>query len=333
MSTQNLINRDNVVVHVDHLKKFYPVPSKKFREEPKVLRAVNDVSLDIYEGEIVGVVGESGCGKSTLGRSILRLVSVTDGQILFKGTDISKMNRRELKPYRKDMQMIFQNPFSSFNPMQRIGSALQEVGHVYGMSDGECEKKIEQLMDYIHLPMDVLDRSPSELSGGQLQRLAIARALILSPAFLVADEPVSALDVSVQGQILNLITDLRKKLKMTMLFISHEMSVVEHTCDEICVMYLGRVVEQAPTEELFAHISHPYTEALMSAIPKSDPEEKKERIILEGDVPNAIDLPAGCAFASRCRYCTQQCTLSEPPLMDMGNHHKVACYHRIESGE
>ncbi len=316
-----------VVVHVEHLKKYYPAGSAGFGRAPKVLKAVDDVSLDIHEGEIIGIVGESGCGKSTLGRAILRLFPVTDGKIVFKGTDITHMNRRQLKEYRRDMQMIFQNPFSSFNPKQRIGSALMEVGQVYGMSDSEVTARIDELMNDINLPQDFLQRMPSELSGGQLQRLAIARALILNPGFIVADEPVSALDVSVQAQILNLITDLRKKMKMTMMFISHEMTVVEHTCDFICVMYLGRIIEMAPTRELFANISHPYTKALMSAIPKSDPEEEKERIVLEGDIPSAIDLPEGCSFASRCAYCTEECKAKRPELKDLGNGHFAACHH------
>ncbi|MDY5022086.1 MAG: oligopeptide/dipeptide ABC transporter ATP-binding protein [Blautia sp.] len=320
MINENLINKDHKIIEVKNLKKYYPSGGK-------TLKALDGVSFEICEGEIMGVVGESGCGKSTLGRSVLRLFPITEGEILFDGTDISRMNRRELKPYRKNMQMIFQNPYSSFNPKQKIGSALYEVGRVYGMDERALHEKVEQLMEYISLPLDMLHRSPGELSGGQLQRLAIARALILEPGFIVADEPVSALDVSVQAQILNLITDLRKKLKMTMMFISHEMTVVEHICDNVAVMYLGRIVEMAPVKELFSNICHPYTQALMSAIPKADPEDAKERIILEGDIPNAIDLPRGCSFASRCRYCTQQCREKAPELKDIGNGHKVACYH------
>ena len=320
MINENLINKDHKIIEVKNLKKYYPSGGK-------TLKALDGVSFEICEGEIMGVVGESGCGKSTLGRSVLRLFPITEGEILFDGTDISRMNRRELKPYRKNMQMIFQNPYSSFNPKQKIGSALYVVGRVYGMDERALHEKVEQLMEYISLPLDMLHRSPGELSGGQLQRLAIARALILEPGFIVADEPVSALDVSVQAQILNLITDLRKKLKMTMMFISHEMTVVEHICDNVAVMYLGRIVEMAPVKELFSNICHPYTQALMSAIPKADPEDAKERIILEGDIPNAIDLPRGCSFASRCRYCTQQCREKAPELKDIGNGHKVACYH------
>ena len=327
MNREQQKDAGRIIVHVEHLKKYFPVGSAGFRKEPKQLKAVDDVSLDIHEGEIIGIVGESGCGKSTLGRAILRLFPVTDGKIVFKGTDITRMDRKELKEYRRDMQMIFQNPFSSFNPKQRIGNALAEVGKVYGMTESETNERIAELMEHINLPMDFLHRMPSELSGGQLQRLAIARALILNPGFIVADEPVSALDVSVQAQILNLITDLRKKMNMTMMFISHEMTVVEHTCDYICVMYLGRIIEMAPTKELFAHISHPYTRALMSAIPKADPDEEKERIVLEGDIPSAIDLPEGCSFASRCFACTQECRERRPELKDLGNGHFAACHH------
>lgn len=317
---ETIINRDHVIMEVRDLKKQYTAGGK-------VLKALDGVTFSICEGEIMGVVGESGCGKSTLGRSMLRLFPITEGQILFDGTDISRMNRRQLKPYRRNMQMIFQNPFSSFNPKQRIGTALREVGGVYGMSRAETEKKIARLMEYISLPVEMLQRSPGELSGGQLQRLAIARALILDPSFIVADEPVSALDVSVQAQILNLITDLRKELRMTMLFISHEMSVVEHICDQVAVMYLGTIVEMAPTKELFSDIRHPYTQALMSAIPKADPEEKKTRIILEGDIPSAIDLPKGCSFASRCRHCTPECLETRPPLRPISQTHLAACHH------
>ena len=323
MNHENLINRDHKIIEVRNLKKYYP-------SGKKTLKALDGVTFDVCEGEIIGIVGESGCGKSTLGRSILRLFPVTEGKIILDGTDISKTNRRQLKPYRRNMQMIFQNPYSSFNPKQKIGSALAEVGKVYGMSDQEIREKISRLLEYIRLPEDMLQRSPGELSGGQLQRLAIARALILNPSFIVADEPVSALDVSVQAQILNLITDLRRELKMTMLFISHEMTVVEHLCDQVAVMYLGKIVEMAPTQELFANILHPYTQALMSAIPKADPEEKKERIILEGDIPNAIDLPKGCSFASRCRYCTAECKEREPELKTVGSGHQVACHHAGE---
>lgn len=323
MNNEKLIDKSHVVVHAENLKKHYPT------KDGKILKALDGVSFDIYEGEILGVVGESGCGKSTLGRSVLRLFPVTEGKLEFEGHDITNLSKRQLKNYRRDMQMIFQNPYSSFDPKQKIGSALREVGKVYKMSDEKINQKIKELLEYIRLPEDMLLRSPGELSGGQLQRLAIARALILKPSFIVADEPVSALDVSVQAQILNLIVDLRKEMKMTMMFISHEMSVVEHICDRVAVMYLGQIVEMAPTKELFDNISHPYTKALMSAIPIADPEEKKQRIILEGDIPNAIDLPEGCSFASRCQFCTEKCKKEKPQLRCLGNDHYVACHNMM----
>lgn len=314
------------VIQAQHLTKYFPMGKGALGRGGRVLKAVDDVSLTIHQGEILGIVGESGCGKSTLGRALLRLQPLTGGQLLFQGEDISTLDRRQMKPYRPRMQMIFQNPFASFNPKQRLGKAMAEVGQVHGMSTAVARARIDQLMDMISLPREMLERSPSELSGGQLQRLAIARALMLYPDFIVADEPVSALDVSVQAQILNLIVDLRKKIQMTMMFISHEMTVVEHICDRVAVMYLGRIVETAPTEELFAHLTHPYAQALISAIPVADPEVKKQRIALEGDIPSAIDLPPGCSFASRCPRCTRQCRQQRPELVDIGRSHQVACW-------
>lgn len=321
----------NTVMEVQNLRKHYtPSGPGLFHRNRKVLHALDGVSLSIRRGEILGVVGESGCGKSTLGRCLLRLVDVTSGEIFFEGTDITCKSRRELKPYRRNMQMIFQNPFSSFNPRMRIGESLREVGHVYGMDRKTAMAGILRLLDYIRLPEEVLERSPAELSGGQLQRLAVARALLLNPSFIVADEPVSALDVSVQAQILNLIVDLREQFRMTLLFISHEMTVVEHICDTVAVMYLGKIVELAPTRLLFRNLLHPYTQALMSAIPKADPEASSERIILTGDIPSAMDLPPGCRFASRCRDCAEICIRREPELKNAGDGHYVAC-HRVYS--
>ncbi len=328
MENQNaLIDVNHAVIEINDLKKYYPAGSGSFFGKKTLkLHALDGVSFKIHKGEIFGVVGESGCGKSTLGCSVLRLLDTDGGSVIFEGTDITNLGRAELKTYRRDMQIVFQNPFSSFNPKQTIGSALREVGHVHGMSGTQTEEKIKALMELISLPEDILSRSPGELSGGQLQRLAIARALILDPKFIVADEAVSALDVSVQAQILNLIVDLRKKLQLTMLFISHEMTVVEHICDTVAVMYLGKIVELAPTDELFRNLLHPYTQALMSAIPKADPDIDKQRIILEGDVQSAIDLPKGCRFASRCRNCCERCLESEPELRSVGNGHYVACH-------
>lgn len=331
MSDNHVAGSPETVIRATHLKKYYTMSSEGFGRPRRILRAVDDVSLQIDRGRILGVVGESGCGKSTLGRSLLRLFPVTDGEIFFAGQDISRLTRRELKPIRRNMQMVFQNPYASFNPKQRIGKALREVGHVYGMNREESMERIRGLLETIRLPDTVLERLPSELSGGQLQRLAFARALMTDPDFIVADEPVSALDVSVQAQILNLIVDLRRQMGLTMLFISHEMTVVEHICDEVAVMYLGEIVEQAPTQELFANLLHPYTQALMSAVPRSDPEEKKERILLEGDVQGAVNLPPGCRFASRCRFCQERCRQEHPGLREVRPGHFAAC-HFAENG-
>jgi oligopeptide/dipeptide ABC transporter ATP-binding protein len=310
---------DNIV-RVANLKKYYPVSGK-------YLRSVDDVSLDIGIGEIFGVVGESGCGKSTLGRCMLRLTEITGGKVYFENEDITHLKQHELKKRRRYMQMVFQNPFSSFNPKMSIGQSLREVGMVHHLSKDDTKNKIIQLLEYISLPADVLHRHPNELSGGQLQRLAIARALLLEPHFIMADEPVSALDVSVQAQILNLILDLRDTLELTMMFVSHELTVVEHICDVVAVMYLGEIVEKASTEEMFSNMQHPYTQALISAKPKEHPEQEKTRIVLEGDVPSALDIPSGCRFASRCPRCQKgRCDVESPKLKEVAPEHFVSCH-------
>ena len=314
------------IVQAKGVVKHFPVSSNLLGKPTKVLHAVNGVSITVEKGQIFGVVGESGCGKSTLGRCLLRLETLTGGTVCFQGEDISEYSGSKLLPLRRNMQMIFQNPYASFNPKQRIGSALAEVAKVHKLSGQAAQEKILSLLQAINLPEDALYRVPSELSGGQLQRLAIARALLLDPAFIVADEPVSALDVSVQAQILNLMLELREKFSLTMLFISHEMTVVRHLCDQVAVMYLGTVVEQAETEELFQRLLHPYTQALMSAVPGLDPDHKRQRVILQGDLPSAIDLPTGCPFADRCPQCAPQCRESRPPLRDVGGGHLVACH-------
>lgn len=313
------------VIRTEGLVKEFPVAAKKTGEAKKVLHAVGGVSLSVPEGSIFGVVGESGCGKSTLGRCLLRLETVTSGKVWFRGKDITDLSGRDILPLRRDMQMIFQNPYASFNPRQRIGSALREVARVHKLPDSGAREKILGLLDAVNLPEDVLRRIPNELSGGQLQRLAIARALLLDPAFIVADEPVSALDVSVQAQILNLMMELREKFSLTMLFISHEMSVVRHICDRVAVMYLGTVVEQAETDELFENPLHPYTKTLLSAVPSIDPDHRGQRVVPRGDPPSAIDLPPGCHFAGRCPECTSRCRERRPELKDMGGGHMAAC--------
>jgi peptide/nickel transport system ATP-binding protein/oligopeptide transport system ATP-binding protein len=291
-----------------------------------VLKALDGVSFDIYQGETLGVVGESGSGKSTLGRCILNLIKPTGGSVLYKGNDIKNL-KQNAKDLRCQMQMVFQNPVSSFNPRTTIGRTLFNVAAFYGMSKNEAEKRVVELIEYVKLDGSVLGRRSNELSGGQLQRLAIVRALIPSPAFIMADEPVSALDVSVQAQILNLIGRMKKTFGLTMLFISHELTVVEHSCDRILVMYLGIIVEIGETGELFANPLHPYTKALIASRPKMYPEEKIERIMLEGEIPSAMDIPPGCRFFSRCPAAvTGICEKKSPPLRQVSGNHWVSCF-------
>lgn len=310
----------NLSIQVNNLMKIYNVKGNR------KLKAIDGVSLNIKEGSIFGIVGESGCGKSTLGKCIMRLTDITNGNIVFQGKDISKQNRKEILYELKQMQMIFQNPYSSFNPKLKIQYSLYEACRIHGMNPSKINDKIDKFLDYIRLSRDELNRFPHELSGGQLQRLAIARALLLEPNFIVADEPVSALDVSVQAQILNLILELRNIFNMTMLFISHDMVVVEHICDYVAVMYLGSIVEMGKTETLFSNILHPYTKALMSSIPQIDDKQEAEKIILSGDLPSPFDIKGGCKFHTRCPYCMDICRTAEPKLNDVENDHEVACH-------
>lgn len=308
-------------IEARNLKKYYSFKGGK------TLKALDGVNISINSGEIFGVVGESGCGKSTLGKCMMRVIDITDGEVFFGGKDISRQNRKDILPELKRMQMIFQNPYSSFNPKLKISYSLSEPCKLMGMSKAEVEVKMEQFMQYISLSENELNRFPHELSGGQLQRLAIARALMLGPDFIVADEPVSALDVSVQAQILNLIVDLKKFFNMTVMFISHDMTVVEHICDKVAVMYLGAVVETGTSEAIFDNIMHPYTKALMSAIPVIDFDyDHKNRIVLHGDIPTALDIPQGCRFASRCSECKEVCTEESPNLREVDVNHFVACH-------
>ncbi len=308
-------------ISVAGLKKHYPYRGKG------VVKAVDGVDMEISRGEIMGVVGESGCGKSSLGKCMMRLTDITSGSIMFEGSDLSTLPRRQLLPQLRRMQMIFQNPFSSFNPKLKVGYSVREACRLSGMQKSETETRIDDLLEHISLTRDELDRFPHELSGGQLQRLAIARALLLDPAFIVADEPVSALDVSVQAQILNLIMDLRSVFSVTMLFISHDLAVVEHICDNVAVMYLGVVVEAGPARAVFAGLRHPYSQALMSSVPVIDGEGgRKPRIVLTGDIPTAVDVPQGCRFSSRCFCAADICRHDQPSLKDIGGGHKVACH-------
>jgi oligopeptide/dipeptide ABC transporter ATP-binding protein len=308
------------LLEVRGLKKHFPQGRGRF------LRAVNDVSFQVNPREILGIVGESGCGKSTLGRLILRLMEPTGGQVFFKGTDITALNRRRLSSIRGAIQMVFQNPFGSFNPKIRIAGALMEVCRYYGMSRETGSGRIQGLFDDIGLSPDLLTRWPQELSGGQLQRLAIARSLLSDPVLLVADEPVSALDVSVQAQLLNLLLDLRKSRGLGMLFISHDMTVVEYLCDRVAVMYLGQVVEIAPAGELFTHPQHPYTRSLIASVPRLDTAETRERSAPNGEPPRAAAEITGCPFAPRCPLARPSCLRESPPVTETAPEHLVRCF-------
>ena len=322
------------LVELEQVKKYFPLNDFKLgRAISKYLHAVDNVSFHINKGEIFGIVGESGSGKSTIGRCILNLHSTNEGKIYFKGTQINNLNNKELKPYRKSMQMIFQNPYSSFNPHKSIGKLFIELGKVNGMLLLEAKSRAEDLLEYVNLPKDIMVRRSKELSGGQLQRLAIARSLMLQPEFIVADEPVSALDVSVQAQILNLLLELRDKLNLTIMFISHDLTVVENICDRVAVFYLGIIVELADTKTLFSNPLHPYTKALLSAKPKEHPDEITDRIILKGDIPNAIDVEDGCRFADRCpryKYKSFKCDNTTPELLEVEDGHYVACHYPFQ---
>lgn len=315
---------ENKLIEVKHIKKYFPVGKNAF------LHAVDDVSFDIGEGEIFGIVGESGSGKSTIGRCILKLIDIDQGEVIFNKKRVDNLSREQLRQVRPQMQMVFQNPLASFNPKKYIGTAFMELAKVYNIPKEEMNKSIINLLELINLPADVLTRMPNQLSGGQLQRLAVARCLLLNPKFIVADEPVSALDVSVQAQILNLILDLRDKMGLTILFISHDLNVVQKICDKVAVVYLGVVVEEASKEELFSHTAHPYTQALMEVKPVEHPSLKSDKQILMGDIPSAVNVGGGCRFAGRCSRCEMGlCDKVTPPLVEIEPCHKVACHHPL----
>jgi oligopeptide/dipeptide ABC transporter ATP-binding protein len=296
----------------------------------KVVRAVTDVSLDIHRGETLGLVGESGCGKSTLGRTILRLLDPTAGTITFGDTEITRLSQRELRPLRRQMQMIFQDPYASLNPRMTIGDAIGEplVIHDLATSRADRERRVKELLDKVGLPATAARRYPHEFSGGQRQRVGIARALACKPQFIVCDEPISALDVSIQAQIVNLLEDLQTAENLTYLFISHDLKVVQHICDRVAVMYLGRIVELAEAKTLYRSPKHPYTQALLSAVPRIDPKARRERIILQGDVPSPLAPPPGCAFHPRCpvKNKPQACFTELPKLRVLSNGSQAACH-------
>ena len=319
-----------VILSVKDLKIHYPIKMKvkgKVWSQRNCVKAVDGISFDVYKGETLGIVGESGCGKSTSGRAVVRLERPTSGQILYKGEDIWRYSKEQLFQYRKKAQMIFQDAYSTLDPRFTIGRSICEPMVVHRMGTGdENEKRARQLMRDVGLPEDYYGRYPHEFSGGQRQRIGVARALALNPEILVCVEPFSALDVAVQAQILNLMKELQEKFGLTYIFISHNLSVVKHLCDRIGVIYLGNMVELSEKGELFENMLHPYTRALISAIPIPDLAFKREKVILEGDVPTPIDPPRGCPFATRCRYAAELCSDKRPALEDVGEGHYVACH-------
>ena len=310
---------DNIL-EVRNLKKYFKTPRG-------MLHAVDDVSFSIGYGKTLGVVGESGCGKSTTGRSILRLVEPTSGEVIFEGKDITKLSGREMKKVRKDMQIIFQDPFSSLDPRNTINQTLTETitANRILTNKAEVEDRVLELMETVGLAERLINTYPHELDGGRRQRIGIARALAMNPKFIVCDEPVSALDVSIQAQILNLLDELQDKLNLSYIFITHDLAVVNHFADEIAVMYLGQVVEKAPTEELFNHTLHPYTQALLSAIPIPEILDERPQILLQGEITSPIDPPDECRFAKRCPHACEECRKRTPPLREVSPGHFVAC--------
>lgn len=326
----NNMEKRELLLDVVDLKKYYPVNKTIIKEKRKYLKAVDGINLRIYKGETVGLVGESGCGKSTLGRTILKLHQLTDGAIWYKGNQIELYGFEDMRELRKDMQMIFQDPFASLNPRMTIFDAVKAPLDVFKIgTDEERTDKVKKLLNYVGLGENHIYKYPHEMSGGQRQRVVIARAVISNPEFIVCDEPVSALDVSVRSQVLNLMKDMQENMQLSYLFISHDLSVVRYLCDRIAVMYLGRIVEIASKKELFENPIHPYTKALISAIPIPDVKVKTKRIILKGDVPSPIDPPTGCRFHTRCPYATKECAEVMPELKDINSQHQVACIHAI----
>lgn len=323
------------VLEVVDLKKHFPIRKGFLRRQVGAVRAVDGVSFSIRRGETLALVGESGCGKTTVSRCILRALAPSEGAIRFtvegKTIDVARLSKREIRPLRRHMQMVFQDPYSSLNPRMMVADIVGEPLLVNGMrSTAERRKRVAELLEMVQMPSQTMHRFPHAFSGGQRQRLGIARALALNPSLIVADEPVSALDVSVQAQILNLLLDLQDKLGLTYLFVAHDLSVVKHVSDRVAVMYVGRIVEIAETKALFTTPRHPYTEALLSAVPKPDPRTRAARIILEGNVADAANPPPGCAFHPRCRYATERCKAEIPTLVEVEPKRLVACHHAKE---
>ncbi len=314
------------LLEVNNLVKFFPIRGGLLSRVVANVKAVNDISFKVGKGEVLGLVGESGSGKTTAGRAILRLIEPTSGEIKFDGVDIVKLPKNEMREYRKRMQIIFQDPFASLNPRMTVGDIIGEALQIHNLASGQARvDRVADLLKRVGLSPDHMRRYPHEFSGGQRQRIGIARALAVNPQFIVADEPVSALDVSIQAQVVNLLEDLQRDLGLTLLFIAHDLAVVEYICDRVVVMYLGKIMEIATSKELYTTPKHPYTEALLSAAPIPDPTIKRERILLEGDIPSPINPPSGCVFRTRCQYAIEECKHTVPELKEVMPGHFKAC--------
>lgn len=323
----------DTLVSIKNIKKYFPIKGGVLKRTVGHVKAVDDVSLDIIKGETLGIVGESGAGKSTLGRIMIRLLDPTAGQIIFDGKDISRLSQRGMRPHRRQMQMVFQDPFASLNEKMSVGELIEEPLVVQtALKKKERQDKVADMLEKVGLRADDRTKYPHEFSGGQRQRIGIARALVINPQFVIGDEPVSALDVSIQAQVLNLMADLQDEFHLTYLFISHDLSVVKHISDRVAVMYLGRIAEIAPKKALYEQPLHPYTQALLVSVPVPDVDHRRERIVLSGQMPSPANPPSGCAFHTRCPQAFGRCTAERPQLQHMGDGHYVACHLYTEEG-
>ena len=321
------MNRDPLL-RVDDLAMYFPVSAGVFGRTVAQVKAVDGVSFELRRGRTLGLVGESGCGKTTVGQSIVRLLEPTAGRLLFDGRDITHLPQGELRDLRRELQIIFQDPFGSLNPRMTVADIVGEALEVHGIARGiEVERRVVDVLSRVGVPASWINRYPHEFSGGQRQRISIARAIVLEPKLVVCDEAVSALDVSIQAQVINLLIALQREMQLTYLFISHDLSVVRHISDDVAVMYLGQIVESAPTDALFRRPAHPYARALLSSIPLPDPARRGRRMVLQGDVPSPLDPPSGCRFHTRCPVAMERCRSEEPPAFAVEDHHRVKCWH------